>query len=252
MSNLQTTLAEIKKILPVAQTDPSPEPYETLTARRGRQARAKETLKQLRETYRRDLLNSAVFIVVTGENSGEFRELANTTGSFRADPETLYQRLIEDIPTSLFGREGPGSLFDMVTRRLEDAALDLGVVEMPQLIFKKEYDRKVNSREEFLQMIKKAINTQVGSELVGLQTIADLVDLAIDKGHKNKDTPVVLATNDSALAVELDRGLQRLTRRVYLVTAGAVEASGTDFHVPEVTQESVNKVMKTIKASLKR
>lgn len=252
MTNLQATLAEIKKILPLAQTEPSPEPRETLTARRGRQARAKETLKQLKETYRRDLLNSAVFIVVTGENAAEFRELANATGTFCADPETFYERLIEEIPTSLYGREGTGSLFDMVSRHLEDAALDLGVIEYPQLIFKKEHDRKISSREEFLAVIKKAVNTQIGAEFVGLQTISDIVDQAIDRNHKSKDTPVVLATNDSTLAVELDNGLQRLTRRVYLVCAGEKEVPGTDFHVPEVTQESVNKVMKTIKASLKR
>jgi hypothetical protein len=252
MSTLQETLAEIKKVSAVANTDPSPEPRETLSGRRGRQNRAKETLKELKEQYRRSLLSSAVFVVVTGEQSKEFRDLMAAKASFRSDPEAFYHSLIEDIPTSLFGREGTGSLFDMVGRRLEDAALELGVISYPQMIFTNEFNRKVNTREEFLQLIKKAVNKQVGTELVGLYTVNDILEAAIQRGHKAKFTAIILATQDQEFAVELDQGLNRLTSRVYLVSAGEKQAPGTDFHVPEVSEETVKKVQKTIDASLKR
>lgn len=252
MTNLQETLAEIKKVTQQANLEVTEEPRETYRGRMGKKNRAKEELKDLKEEYRSGLLASAVFIVVTGEGAKDFRELSNSAGCFRADPETFYKAIIEDIPTSLYGREGVASLFDMVTRRLEDHTMSIGILEYPQMLFKQEYSKEVKTKEDFLAVIKKAVNSQIGSWVVGVQTINDLVDAAIEKNHKNKDTPVVLATSDSNLAVELDTGLNRLTPRVFLVNTGTTAIERADFDVPEVTQESVNKVMKTIKASLKR
>lgn len=253
--SLQTTLKEIKEVSVKATAEVSPEPRETLPARRGRQKRAEETLKELRATYRQELLESAVFIVVTGEGATEFRDLSTQAGCFRSDPNAFYNAIIEEIPSSLYGREGVASLFDMVTRRLEDHAMEIGVNSYPQMQFKREYQKEIKTREDFLAVIKKAVNDQVGAEMVGIQAIYDLVDVAIDKSHKGKDTPIVLATADVSLARALDAGLQRLTRRVYLVSAGdftPVAGLGVDFELPEVSEETVKKVHKTIKASLKR
>lgn len=255
MSNLQETLSKIKKAQVLADGEVTLDPQDTYRARIGRKNRALETLKDLKAVYERNLLNSAVFIVVTGDGSKDFRDLSTGAGCFKATPEVLYQTLVEEIPTSLYGREGVASLFDMVTRQLETVALDLGIVSYPQLQFKKEYSKEIKTKDEFVKLIARAINAQVGAELVGIHTIRSIVDVAIDKGHKSKDTPVVLATADVLLAKELDQGLQQLTRRVYLVAAGnfvPVPGLGVDFELSEVTQESVNKVMKTIKASLKR
>lgn len=253
--SLQGTLKEIKEVSVRARAEVSPEPRETLTARRGRQKRAEETLKELRKTYRDELTASAVFIIVTGSGSKEFRDLSAASKCFRADPETFYNAIIEEIPAEIYGREGVASLFDMATRRLEDHAMEIGVNSYPQMQFKREYQKQIKSREDFLSVIKKAVNDQVGAEMVGIQAINDLVDIAIDQNHKGKDTPIILATTDESLAVALDKGLQRLTRKVYLVAAGEftpVAGMGVDFEVPEVTESSVKKVHKTIITSLKR
>lgn len=252
MNNFHNTLSKIKEMSKIAEETLATEPVETYRGRLGRKNRAIESLKDLRADYERHLLNSAVFIVVTGEGSADFKELAKGTGCFQASPKSFYDRLVENIPDSLYGREGAASLFDMVTRQLEDVALDLGVISYPQMLFKQEHVREIDTKDKFVSMIQKAINAQVGSELVGLQVIKDLVDVAIDKNHKSKDTPIVLATSDETLAQELKTGLKRLTRRVFLVSASERELNDSDYKLPEVSEESVNKVMKSIKNSVKK
>lgn len=249
---LQKTLAKIQETQVLANSEVNEQPRDTYRGRVGRQKKAKEQLTALKETYRQDLLNSAVFIVVSGSSAMEFRDLSNAQGCFRADPNALYESLVSDIPTSLYGREGTGSLFDMMTRHLEDQALELGVIGYPQLQYKKEYQKTVKTKAEFLAVVKKAINDQVGAELVGIKAIKEIVDLAIDKGHKSKITPIILATDDASLALELDTALQRISSRVYLVRAGEGTLERADFDLPEVTEETVKKTHKTINASLKR
>lgn len=254
---LQDVLTELKKVSLVANTEVPADPVETLNGRRGRQRAAKEKLTKLREDYSNGLLSSAVFIVVTGSLAKEFSEASTgdastgeKLGCFTADPEDFYRELVAPMPTALFGREGNGSLFDILSRHLEDKANNLGIIGYPQLQFKKGYTSKVSNREDFVQLVKRAINEQVGAEIVAIQSVRSLVDKAIEKNHKALITPIVLATTDEKFALDLGIAIQSTSTKVFTVVAGESTnpelAARTGFTLSEVSKESVTATLKKI------
>ena len=87
--SLEKVLKEIQTYKPFAEENVEGGNEATLNARRGRKNQAIEQLKVLTVQYRTDLLNSAVFILVSGSNRKEFESIA--TGEkyklFSADPE---------------------------------------------------------------------------------------------------------------------------------------------------------------------
>jgi hypothetical protein len=258
--SLSKVLEQIEKIKPVALEDVDSGPVETMTARRGRKRNAEEQLKLLRMQYTQDLLRSAVFILVTGGNREEFVNIATANtdyGAFKADPETFYRDLANRIAPALYeGKESVANLFDVLGRHLEDKANELGVLEYPQLRFKAEYNKTINNKEEFVQLVKTAINEQVGGELVGVQSVLSITDQAIDTGHKASVTPVLLSTGDEKLALDLVEALNRLTPRVFLVVTGkatrAMKSVEDAVLVKEANEESVASALTTIRGSLKK
>ena len=103
-----------------------------------------------------------------------------------------------------------------------DKMNELDINEYNQLIFKAEYAKEIKSQNEFANLIKQAINKQIGSEIAGIQAIETLVDQAIERGHSDTVTPMVLVTEDLELAKDLLRDLQRITNRVFVVGSGMV------------------------------
>jgi hypothetical protein len=258
--SLVKVLEEIKKIQPVALEDVDSGPMETLNARRGRKRNAQLELKRLREEYAQHLLRGAVFILVTGSVREEFVTLATSNkdyGVFSADPEFFYQDLANRVAPALYqGKSTVANLFDVLGRHLEDKALELGVLEYPQLRFKSEYSRVIKSKEDFVELIKRAINEQVGGEFVGVQTIRSIASEAIDTSHNASITPILLSTQDEKLALDLVAALERITPRVFLVVAGrssrGIKAVEGAVLVKEASEESVATALTTVRNSLKK
>jgi hypothetical protein len=258
--SLTKVLEQIQKVKPVALEDVDSGPIETLTARRGRKRNAQDELKRLRAEYAQNLLRSAVFILVTGGNREDFVNIATSNkdyGAFKADPEAFYRDLANRVAPVLYeGKESVANLFDVVGRHLEDKANELGVLEYPQLRFKAEYNKMINTKEDFVQLLKTAINEQVGGELVGVQTIYSVSDEAVELGHKAAVTPILLSTGDEKLALDLVQALNRLTPRVFLVVTGkatrAMKSVEDAVLVKEANEESVASALTTIRGSLKK
>jgi hypothetical protein len=256
--SLAKVLEEINSIRPILEEDTDSGPAETLSGRRGRQRQAVEQMKRLKELYVQNLLRSSVFILVTGASRQEFTDTASQKfGCFSADPEGFYRDLASRIPNSLYvGKESAASLFDIVGRHLEDKAGELGVIGYPQLIFKASYSRAINSQEDFVGLLKTAINEQVGGEFVGLHTVRSLADSAIETGHSAPVTPIVLGTDDTKLAMDLVQALDRLTPRVFLVVAGKaskklMSADGAVV-LKNVNEETVEQALTEIRSKLKK
>jgi hypothetical protein len=247
---------EIKKLRPLADEDVDSGPVQTLSARRGRKAQAKERLKSLTDEYSKELLNSALFIVVSGENREDFITEGSKFGCFSVDSEEFYKDLASRIPASLYlGKSTVSNVFDILGRHLEDKMSELGVVGYPQLLFKQEYAQQLNSKDEFTNLVKRAINDQLGSEIVGLQSIRSLVPTFISTDYAEKNTPIILSTGDDKLALSLLKDLKRLTSKVFLVTVG--EASDklkneNSIQLKEANNKSINQAMKLIKNSIKK
>lgn len=256
--SLSTVLAEINKLKPVAEEDTDQGPVETMNGRRGRKRQAIESLKRLKEEYSKDLMRSAVFIIVSGSSREEFTKLATEKyGCFSEDPELFYKDLAGRIPEAIYkGKDDVGNMFDILGRHLEDKAMELNIIGYPQLIFKQQYRRAIKTKGEFVALIKRAINEQVGTEVVGIQTVRSIVDSAIERGHDAKVTPIILETSDDELVKEMVRDLERLTPRVFLVLSGksskTLKGLGDSLTVKEANEESVEKTLLTIKSSLKK
>jgi hypothetical protein len=255
--SLQTVLAEIKKAKVFADEDTNGGEASTLNARRGRKNQAIEQLKVLKRDYKQQLIQNTVFIIATGSERDEFSRTATELGLFVADPEAFYKDLAGRVPEVLYkGKEGVSNIFDVLGRHLEDKMMELDINEYNQLLFKAQYAQKIDSVEDFAQLIKKAINDQIGSEIVGVQAIDSLVDQAIERSHAEKYTPVVLTTNDEAFALQLSRDLERLTTRVFMAVAGEGNETLKNLDgalvLGDATQSSVKAAIKEMRKNLKK
>lgn len=260
--SLETVLKEIQTHLPFSKEDVENGPSETLNGRRGRKVQAIEALSRLKAQYRLDLLKSAVFIIVAGNQRKEFTEIA--TGDkyklFSADPETFYNDLAGRVPPSLYvGKEGVNNIFDVLGRHLEDKMMELDALQYNQLIFKAKYAKPATNVAEFTEIVKEAINEQMGTEIVGIQAVTSILDDAIGRGHSGKTTSILLSTNDEKLVTDLLRDLGPRNRTVLVLagkTSKTLSNSSVDLittlKVKEVTEESVKTTLDSIKNSLKK
>jgi hypothetical protein len=249
--SLETVLKEIKQVKPFAEENVETGALETLNGRRGRKRQAQDRLNLLREDYIAELMRSAVFILVSGSSRDEFTALAKEFHSFVADPESFYRDLASRVAPVLYeGKTAVANMFDVLGRHLEDKANELNIVGYPQLIFKDTYQRNIKDSEDFVALVKSAINEQVGGEIAGIQAVRSIADEAIEKGHASRVTPIVLNSGDDRLTVDLLDALTRLSPRVFLVVAGkcskAMRSIDGAFVLKEVNKENVEQTLTTI------
>ena len=256
--SLEKTLKEIKALKPFAEENTDIGPIETMSGRRGRKNQAIEQLRQLKLTYKRDLMNSALFLIVVGSERAQFEEITTNKkfGLFAANPEEFFQDLSSRIPAALYaGKESVGNIFDVLGRHLEDKANELDIVGYPQLIFKESYAGTLGGPEAFTKLVKRAVSDQMGAEVVGIQAVNSILDKAIDKNHAGKTTPIVMTTDDLAFASKLSGDLNRLSPRVFLVQAGTLEGTtlGDDVvKLEEVNQKTVADALAKINRSFRQ
>jgi len=256
--SLSKVLEEIKKVYPYVNEDVDSGPVETMTGRRGRKNQAIESMKRLRRDYVAELLQSAAFIVVVGDKRDAFSSVAvENYKCFSDNPESFYKGLVDKVSPSLYlGKEGMSNIFDVLGRYLEDKASSLDIVVYPQLIFRQEYAGNIGSKEDFLTLVKRAVTEQVGGEVVGIQAVHNLVDVAIKREHAAKFTPILLPSGDDKFALTVAKDLERLSKRIFIVSAGktsklAKSTEGVIF-VKDPTNENVENALKTISDSLKK
>jgi hypothetical protein len=257
--SLATVLEEIQKIKPYADEDPYQGPPETMNGRVGRHNHAMERLNTLKLDYREALLRSAVFIVVTGEKREAFTQVATSQfGCLEANPYAFYENLAERLlPAFMQKRESVPNLFDILGRHIDDVMRNLGVLEHNQLIFRQEYQVTVNTKQDLTDLIRTAVNAQIGAEITGIRTVHDMVDKGIKDGLGANTVPIILSTGDAKFALDLNNTLNRLkTKGRFLVvsgkgTADLKNATGV-LNVKNPSQEEVEKVLKTISESTKK
>lgn len=218
---LSTILEKINEVRPVAEEEIDEINFpQTLAARLGRKRQAVEQMTQLKREYIREMLRSAVFVVVAGSEAASFNKAAEKFGTFTGSSQDLYEELAEKIsPHLLEGRENTKYLFDVLTRAMEEKAHELELASYNQLQFNETFNQPITTRQEFADMACAAISEQVGSEIVGINAAYKLADKAIAAQHGSRLTPIALTAPDS-YAVALASDLRRITPRVGLVVAG--------------------------------
>jgi hypothetical protein len=260
--SLEQTLKEIKTLKPFAEEDlenldPATTNPATLGGRRGRKMQALEQITRLKRDYKQQLMSSALFLVVVGSERQNFEHAAtgNKFGLFSADPEQFYNDLAGRVAPALYqGKESVSGIFDVLGRHLEDKANELDLASYPQLIFKESYTGYLTNVKDFTRLVKRAVNDQMGAEIVGIQAVNSILDTAVERGHAGKTTPIILSTDDLQLAKELLRDLGRLSSRVFLVQAGTAPIESTapnNIAVTDVNQGSVKSVLAQINKTIK-
>lgn len=255
--SLGKILEEIKTVAPLAEENVDEGPTNTLIARRGRKLQSQEKLKRLKEQYAQELMRSATFILVTGSSRDEFTELAKDNKCFVSDPDSFFKELVKRVPEVLYlNKEGVANVFDVMSRHLEDMALEANIVGYPQVIFKSKYNRAIKSKEDFTAIVKEALTEQMGGEITGIHAVRSLTKEAIEKSHGARITPILLPTSDESFGLKLSEDLVRLTRRVFLVVAGksskTIKSVQGALVVKDVTADSVRDALTKISESLKR
>lgn len=251
--SLSKVIDEIKKYKQVSEQDLSAGPRETYAGREGMKRNALERIRDLKERYIDELRLSALFILVSGSGRDQFAETAKTEFKcFTADPEGFYKDLANRLPEQLYTQKTPPSnLFDIMGRHLEDKANEMKIIGYPQLIMKAKYLKHIDGKEDFKNLIKEAINEQVGSEISGLHVIRAIADEAIKSEHGSRLTPIILATDDEKLALDLKSTLGRIGSRAFLVAAGkgakTVRSTEGCFTVKEIDKESVENILTNIR-----
>lgn len=256
--SLQKIVEDIKNTQKIANDDLSSAPIETLSGRRGRKNQAIEKLKQLKREYKNNLLKSSAFILVVGPNNKEYANLTESDfGLFQADPEAFYKDLAKRVPKVLYtNKVDVHNVFDVLGRHLEDKMSELDINEYNQLLYKSTGARVIKTEDDLKESVKRAVNDQIGAEIVGIQAVESILDRAIEKGHSDKITPIVMAVSDDKLVAELKKDLPRLTKKIFMVYAGEVpEGSGLKADIIQVSdnnKKSVEKSLSIIKKSLKK
>jgi len=250
--SLSKVLQEINKIRPYINEDITAGPPETYAGREGRRRNARDRYKTLKDEYTTQLRLSATFILVLGSDKGTFQETATKEFKcFSSDPEGFYKDLANRLPEELYANRAPtGNLFEIIARHLEDKANELGIVEYPMLLMKNDYNRPMKSKEDFVNLLKQAVNEQVGSEIIGLHVINSLSEQAIEIDHQDKLTPIVMTTDDESLALDLIGTLGRIGARSFLVVAGEgadkVRSVQGTFTIKEISSKNVKNVLTNI------
>lgn len=256
--NLNRILEEINKNKPFAEEDVDSGPIETLTARRGRRNQAVEQLKRLKREYRRELLNNAVFIIVTGSDRDAFVSTAVENGKFLSiDPEEFYRDLAGRVSPQIYaGKMLNASVFQTLSHHLEDKALELDLISYPQIIFKSEYNTITNNQEDLINVVKRAVNEQMGAEIVAMQATHSLTDAAIDKNQGGKLVPILMPATDEKLAKDMLTAFNNAKISAFLVVAGKGAKDLRNLEGVVVTKtvntENVENALNTIKNNVKK
>ena len=255
MSTLKQLSEEIKKQTAIANSDPGQDP-QTRRIRQGNIMQAKEQLKDLRLNYRKQLLNSAIFLIVTGDQSQKFAETAEDKYScFSVNAEDFYNELISKVPTVLYENKiSSGNLFDHISTALEDKARAMDIVSYPALIFESKYKKQLKDKKDLLALTKSAINDKVGSEMVAIDAMDKIAEKVMNSDLSGKTVPVVLYTTDSSQIEELAKGIKRsLTRNTFIISTGEVDEKTKNVSfdsVEKVTAKAVEKSLLKLKQTL--
>ncbi|HBI01196.1 MAG TPA: hypothetical protein DDY18_06185 [Flavobacterium sp.] len=255
MSTLKELAEKIKQQKAIAASDPGNDP-QTRRVRLGNITQAKEQLKDLRLSYRKLLLKSAAFIIVTGDQADKFAKTAEEKyDCFAVNAEDFYNEMIEKVPEVLYkDKISSGNLFEHIGNALEDKARDLDIVSYPALIFESKYKKQIKDKNELLSLTKSAINEKVGSEIVGIDAMDKISDKVLNSELSGKTIPVVLYTSDTATVEELSKGLKRsLTRNTHIIATGEVDDKTKNISldvVDKVTTKAVEKSLLKIRQSL--
>lgn len=255
MSNLQVVMKQIKKVKEVAEQDPGTDVL-VRRQRLGKKRQAMEKLKDLYTSYRKEISQNCLIMLVSGTESEKFAEIASadfSCYSFKADD--FYSKILDQVPSKVYmGRVASHEFFDHISARFEDRAREIDIIGYSPLYFDAKYKKSMKTREDSLNIVKRAMNEKVGSEVVGLDAIEQVSIKTVNEGFAGKVVPIVIHTQDETLTEELIGGLARITNKLFLINSGKSENKNlinkSISDIKKVTKKNVEETLIKIKKQI--
>lgn len=221
MSNIEYLIKEIKKNKELAEMkieEVNPQRY---TTQLGKIKRAKENLKSLYESYRNEVKQNTVFIVLKGKQGKSFIDIATgeNYGCFEINADKLYEDIASKVNSRYYqDQTSSPTLFDILMSSFEDICDDLGIIGYPAVLFESKYQRRLKSKEDLIELTKEAFNEKVGSELVGLYAVDKVARKAVNEDYEGKSIPIIIHSKDNKLIDELSVTLNNVSRNVFKIS----------------------------------
>jgi len=196
--NIQSLMNQIKEKTVLASDDLKSANNNTRPVREAAKKAAEESLMGLKNDYRKLLLSSAVYLVATGPQLDELVEVAkNNQKCFTAEADALYEKVLAKVdPRAYENKQFVPSILNSLSNSLEEIALECGIQSYPMLRFRPEYSKTITSKAELLDIVKDAVNVNVGGEMAGIYTVSKLLDQIVNREHSDSFTPILLTTKD--------------------------------------------------------
>jgi len=250
---LEQILDEINKQKQIAETDLSQVSPRAYPYKKGQVDSAKNKLEGLYIDYKNEILNRAVFILVTGSESESFGNIAKQDfGCFSISGETLAKEIVNDIHPQLYkGKTVNASIFDVVDNVLEKKMKALDVLSYNSLMFNSKYQRVVKNEDEMVLVVRDALNDIVGGEVVALDALERTAQEAVNKNYRSKIVPILIYSEDFSLIQTLSRDIIKINPRIVRVIAGDsdLEDFNTIANLTDVDSEGVGEALKKIAAN---
>jgi uncharacterized protein YqgV (UPF0045/DUF77 family) len=252
MQNLQKLIEEIKEQKKFAADTLEDATPQTINARMGRKRSAISRLEDLYLQYR-NLIRSKVFVIAAiGDQVDEFEKLSTEISGLQSlDSDAFYHHLISKMDEKIFTSGLQNAyIIDVLSRILEEVAVEIGIQSYNQIIFNQKYDGKISSKEEALNLIKKVIEEQVGEEIASIFIIDNVVKFVFEHDLESKVHPVLVKVSNEKNLQSLLSGLKILGNSSIVVNAGKSSVSG-DIKIDEVNDKTVLEALKKIKKKIK-
>lgn len=250
---LETLVNQIEQKTLLASDDLKNVTASTRHTREGMKRRAQEDLVDLKNEYRNALLQSATVVVVTGPQAGELLTLAGGH-SLTSSSDNFTEELLKQVDSRAYlNRCVDGTYFMALTNALESVGEQIGVRSFPQLNFKSNYSKIVETLEQAKALTEEVVINEVGGELLGVYAVSKNVDNALLNRHVDKFTPVLLRVDNETSALKVLKDMVNLTRNTFLVHVGGktpknLKGIHNSLSVKEASQESLNETLEAVKS----
>jgi hypothetical protein len=252
MEDFQKLIEEIKRQREFAADTLEDATPQTINTRMGRKRNAIYKLEDLYLQYRNLIRPKVFFIVAIGDQIDEFEKISNEISGLQAfDSDAFYNYLISKIDEKIFSSNLRNVyVIDVISRTLEDVAIEMGIRSYNQIIFNQKYDGETSSKEGALNLAKRVIEEQVGEEIASIFIIDRVVKFAFENDLESKVHPVLVKVSNEKNLQSLLSGLKILGNNSIIVSAGKSFVSG-DIKIDEVNEKTVLEALKKIKKKIK-
>lgn len=247
--SLEQILEKINNEKVVAEMDLDTVSPRALPYKKGQVESAKHRLEGLYIDYKNELLKRAVFILVTGEESSQFADIAKEEYScFSTDGKVMFKEIVDQLSPDLYvDKTVNAPIFDVVGNILEDKMKMLDIVSYNSLIFNAKYQKTVKTKGDMVDVVKEAISDIVGGEVIGLDALERVTSEAVNKNYKSGIVPILIHSNDENFILNISDSLRKLNPRVVRVAAGKTENDINPLVSTSKTDENqVGKALKEI------